>query len=205
MMHFQTNDELAIFFDQCAKDGLMLTFDPEEQSKLDCLLSEWDIREGHRIFEAGCGAGRLTEQLASKIGGSGEIFACDLSAEMLAFAKQRKLPEHVSFVCASALDSSCPANWFNRILCLNVFPHFLDKPKILREFRRIIAQDGTMWINHLCSRKSINHFHSNASDEVANHILPDEEEMGMLLKEAGFVIISLKDSDAGYSLKAIPV
>ncbi|NLN93594.1 MAG: class I SAM-dependent methyltransferase [Candidatus Hydrogenedens sp.] len=201
-MNLQTDADLASFFDQCIRKGEMEEFDPEEYEKVKQLLEDWNIQPGQRLLEAGCGAGRLTVLLENAVGPEGEILGCDLSPEMIAFAKKRMLPDHVRFQCVSVLHTGSETGRYDKVICLNVFPHFLDKSATLREFRRILTDAGELWINHLCSRDRINSFHRHASETVSDHALPDEKEMQLLLEQAGFQIISLEDREDKYSLLA---
>lgn len=204
-MHLQTDAELALFFDQCIRDGEMAHFDAEEEDKVNLLFNEWNIQPGEYVLEAGCGAGRFTSLLETKVGAEGKIFACDLSPEMIAFAKTRQLPEHVHFECTSVLNTKQDPDTFDKIICLNVFPHFLDQAATLKEFKRLLKPNGNLWINHLCSRDTINSFHQHASKTVCSHSLPDEAGMRALMTDAGFTITSLQDTEAFYSLHARPL
>jgi len=196
------NEEIAAYFDQCAVNGEMLDFPPNELKKLNIFIDMWDIERNSRILEPGCGAGRLTAELARSIGGDSEIYACDLSPEMLRVARDRNLPPVVIFERRSALDIPRPAAWFDLVVCLNVFPHFCEPEEVLGEFARVLKSGGVLWINHFEGSESLNHFHRNISPEVSGHMLPDPGRMRRMLYESGFDVKLFEDSPEHYIVKA---
>ena len=67
-MSEQNEQEIGTYFDECARNGLMETFDSNEIMKLRNILEQWDIKPGHSVLEPGCGSGRLTGYLAEATG-----------------------------------------------------------------------------------------------------------------------------------------
>lgn len=199
----QSNSEIAAFFDRCAEKRLMYEFEPAEQLKLTRFLAAWDLRPGNRVMEPGCGSGRLTRVLAEAVGADGEVYANDLSPAMLALARERGLPAHVDLVCASATAIPRQDQWFDQIICLNVFPHFSDKAGVLREFFRVLKPAGCLWINHFSGRDELNHFHHGAAPEVSEHRLPCPHTMRRMAQEAGFEVVELVDQGEVYSFQAV--
>lgn len=199
----ERDEELAAYFDRCAVDGDMAEFDHDERTRLDGFLRVWRIVQGDRVLEPGCGTGRLTEVLAAVTGSTGHVLAMDLSPEMVARARTRVLPDHVTVLQGSTL--SVPANdgSFDKVICLNVFPHFEDRAAALREFARVLRASGDLWINHFASREAINEFHAGLDRAVRDHLIPSDEEVHRLLGENGFEVVSHEDDDPGYRLHAI--
>jgi len=196
-------EEVSCYFDECAADGIFDTFSSEEKVKINMLLEQWDIQPGQRILEPGCGSGRLTELLAQAVGDGSEVFACDLSEEMIRIAKKRILPGNVTFHHGSVNEVPLDDGLFDKVICFQVFPHFLDPVRALAEIARLLKPGGDLWINHLKSRKVINNFHKNASGVVISHQIPPSEKMSRLLKDADFVKIWVEeDSPHGYSAYA---
>ena len=204
MSEIHDDNAIATYFDQCAGAGLMYQFEPAEQVKLNAFLSEWDIAPGQRVLEPGCGSGRLTQALAKATGPSGEVYACDLSPAMIQLARERGMPGHVHLACGSTRHIARDGAWFDRIICLNVFPHILDKSGALTEFARVMKPSGRLWINHFRGRDDLNHFHQHAAAEVSSHQLPCAHTMRTLLDEAGFELLDLRDQAESYSLQARP-
>lgn len=198
------HEKMGEFFDKCAREGVMVEFESDERERLGRFMRAWDIRPGMRILEPGCGSGRLTAVLAEAAGEAGEIWACDLSKEMIRLARQRGLPARVRFLQEPVTRIQCEDGYFDRIICLNVFPHFLDPAMVLRAFRRVLRDTGQLWINHFMARDELNGFHRNVGPEVSRHKLPCRDTMQRLLDEAGFHIGKLSDGPEGYALVALP-
>jgi ubiquinone/menaquinone biosynthesis C-methylase UbiE len=190
------------FFDGCARNGLMTSFSPEDFERLNTFFKEWNIKTGERIFEPGCGSGRLTELIAQRAGSSGVVYACDLSCAMLSLAGARTLPEQVTLYRGSVIDVPVEKNFFDKVILFQVFPHFNDKLCALREIHRILKQHGDIWINHLKSREEINTLHGTASAVVNSHQIPDEDELRILFESSGFIMDGVRDSPNGYSAHA---
>jgi demethylmenaquinone methyltransferase/2-methoxy-6-polyprenyl-1,4-benzoquinol methylase len=203
-MHADQDDhEIGAFFDRCARKRLMYEFEPDEQEKLKRFLEVWDVRPGQRILEPGCGNGRLTRVLAEATCPDGEVYATDLSPAMLALARERGLPAHVHLVCGSAVMIEREDQWFDRVICLNVFPHLSDKLGALKEFARVLKPDGSLWVNHFEGRDNLNRFHHEAAPEVSQHVLPCPHTMRRMAQEAGFEVVEFVDQGEVYSVKAV--
>jgi len=201
----EMNDsDIGAFFDECARNGFLESFSPDDEEKLAELFKRWDISKDMRIVEPGCGSGRLTQRLADAVGPGGLVYAFDLSEEMIRLALARKLPDCVQFACGSVETVPAAGASFDIAICFSVFPHFSDPPKALDELRRVLKPGGHLWINHLKGRVALNEMHRTASQVIIAHELPDEAEMERLFAGHGFAVIELLDSvDTGYSLHAV--
>jgi ubiquinone/menaquinone biosynthesis C-methylase UbiE len=192
------------FFERCAARGAMATWLPSEEATLVMLVPVWDLRPDQRVLEAGCGTGRLTGTLARLVGRHGEVVACDESPEMLRRLRARRLPKCVHPLCVSAAATGMGDARFDRIICLNVFPHFHDPRAVLAEFRRTIRGDGMLCIAHCWRRTIVNRYHQACHPAVAHHQLPPRQEMRRLLQSEGFAVRGFVDDWRGYCLSAVP-
>ncbi len=199
----EKDEEISAFFDRCAEQKLMYEFDSEEQDKLRLFLASWNVRPGQRVLEPGCGSGRLTQVLAEATAPDGEVYAGDLSPAMIHLAQERHMPSHVHLVCGPATSIERPDEWFDTVVCLNVFPHVMDKSGALREFARVLKASGNLWISHFSGRDELNRFHHHAASEVSNHMLPCPHTMRHMMQDAGFGIVELTDRTGVYSLHAV--
>jgi demethylmenaquinone methyltransferase/2-methoxy-6-polyprenyl-1,4-benzoquinol methylase len=195
--------QLASYFDDCARDGDLAEFDADERRRLDAFLELWRIESGDRILEAGCGTGRLTRVLSEAVGTEGRVLAMDISPEMVERARARGLPDRVDVVLGSVLRVPSDDGSFDKVLCLNVFPHFSDRGATLREFARVLGVGGDLWINHFANRDAINEFHHGCDPSVRDHLIPPDDEVRALVEGAGFEVVSHDDDDPGYRLHAI--
>ncbi|MCK5242076.1 class I SAM-dependent methyltransferase [bacterium] len=193
------------YFDQCVERSLMVEFEPEEKEGVGKLLSRWQIKADDKILEPGCGSGRLTKVTAKQIGSQGEILGMDLSEGMIGRAKLHRLPNNIEFRVGTVRAIPKPEEWFDKIICFNVFPHFADLVKIFSEFARVLKSGGELWINHLKSREKINSFHERLGPEVNKHSIPENEEVIKMIAGAGFEIMIFENNENGYCVKAIRV
>jgi SAM-dependent methyltransferase len=97
------------------------------------------LRSGMRALEIGCGTGLFTEYFARS---GAQIVALDISEELLAGARQRHLPETVTFVCSpfEALSADEP---FDAVIGSSVL-HHLDIESALGHIHRLLKPGGVM-------------------------------------------------------------
>jgi ubiquinone/menaquinone biosynthesis C-methylase UbiE len=197
-MHNDQENSIGDFFNDCAHESLMTSFNPDDFESLNRFFEDWNFHSGERIFEPGCGSGRLTELIAPRVAPSGAVYACDLSCAMISLAMDRKLPEQVKLYRGSVIDVPVGDGFFDKVILFQVFPHFNDKPLALREIHRVLKHGGDLWINHLKSREEINTFHRNSTSTVIFHLIPDDNELITLLESSGFNVDIICNSIKGY-------
>ena len=195
--------QLATYFDRCAREGDLAEFDDDEQARLEAFLELWRVEPGDRILEPGCGTGRLTRVLSEAVGPKGRVLAMDISSEMVDRALARDLPGHVEVVLGSCQQVPSGDGSFDKVFCLNVFPHFSDRGAVLREIARVVRSGGDLWISHFASRAAINEFHHGCDPSVRDHLIPPDEEVRALVEQAGFDVVTHDDDDPGYRLHAV--
>jgi demethylmenaquinone methyltransferase/2-methoxy-6-polyprenyl-1,4-benzoquinol methylase len=199
MAPVDTDHAIAEYFD--ARVGLFEAFTPDELARVRECLRAWDIQPGLRVLEPGCGSGRLTALLADAIGETGEVWALDVSVEMIRRAQARGLPSTVRFVQANASDVPAPSGHFDRVVCCCVFPHFLSPARPLAEFFRVLRSEGLLVIQHLESRDAMNAFHRDHAPGAPSRPLPADPEMRRLVADAGFDRIDIEDDPRGYRVR----
>ncbi len=143
------------------------------------------IKKADRILDIGSGTGILLPFLKKAAGKKGEIVALDYSSRMLEKAKE-KYGNKYQYVHANAENIPFPDAYFDKVICLAVFPHFPHKLKVLREIRRVMKKGGQLIIAHTDHRKTINVFHRKVGGPVGHDHMPDNRNMLMLMKRAGF-------------------
>ncbi len=85
------NVEQAEFWSQLAPTWLELEDRLDEVGRLpgELAMDRLDLLPGQRVLDLGCGSGKTTLELASRAGPGGEAVGVDISAEMLARARER--------------------------------------------------------------------------------------------------------------------
>jgi SAM-dependent methyltransferase len=139
-----------------------------------------------KILDAGCGTGRILENLANF-----KAFGIDLSEEALKFCKLRNLND---LSRASICDLPFHANSFDVVISLDVISHVdvsYDN-KILREIHRVINPGGVLLLN-LPAYDFLKSTHDRAVHIKHRYLL---SEIKKKVEDAGYVIetISYRNS-----------
>lgn len=181
------------YFDNVADEWDSILFNRE---KIEEMIDRMNISSEETILDVGCGTGKLIPYLQKKRNSVGLIYGLDFSIKMLINAKKKNYPGVVKFINGFAEKLPFKENRFLRIICLAVFPHITDKESAVKEFHRILKNNGTLNILHLMSREELNEFHKSLGDVLSKDVLPDESTMRRILKECGFknVVIINKQS-----------
>ena len=189
--------QLQEYFDQLAP-----AWDKElTTERLQCLgniVKELGIKPGYRILDIGTGTGVLLPFLTKELNGEGSVIALDFSAEMLVQAQAKAFQPVVGFAQADVLAIPLADNCVDLTICNSVFPHFSDKAKALKEMGRVLKSKGRLVICHTMSREALNRLHQTVGGVVANDLLPDESQLGALIKRAGLRITHFEDSPKRY-------
>ncbi len=100
---------------------------------------------GLRLLDLGCGSGELLDQARRPTLERSSLVGLDLTPEMLALAKNRKLGRRVSLLQGNILDGlPFRSSSFHLITCLNLIQEIPTKamPKLLEEMERILVPGG---------------------------------------------------------------
>lgn len=187
-------------------DRLALTWDslftPQILTRLGNIVAELGIKPGSCVLDVGSGTGVLVPFLTEAIGNEGIIIELDISARMLAEAKAKGFGNNIHYIQADIAFIPIPRGIFDLVICYNVFPHFGNKLKALREIARVTKVNGSLAICHSMSREAVNNLHQNIGGVVVNDLLPDTVELHQLLTEAGLERVKLENSSERYLVVA---
>lgn len=206
-MQLRKSDPYAIkstfFDDKGRKDWAAKAYGPDERRKLDRLFALTGPLAGLRLMEPGCGTGRLTELLARQVGILGRVVAVDISPCMV---DQTRLKlsgcENVEIHLGPMEEEIGFENYFDLVICHQVFPHFEDQANALVKISSMLKPGGRLVISHFISSAEINEVHSKAGSVVAHDLMPPPETMQRMLVQCGFTIENWLDDSEGYLLKA---
>ncbi|MEO0561148.1 MAG: methyltransferase domain-containing protein [Chloroflexota bacterium] len=138
-------------------------------------LVEWASLEGGvTVVDVGCGTGAAARHAATKVGSSGQVIGVDVNAEMLNVA--RSLPAvdgaAIEWRQENAYEMSLEDSSVNAVLCAQVLQFIPEKVKALREMRRVIRDDGAVYVS-LWSGIGDSPYFDGLVATIAEHINPD--------------------------------
>ena len=143
-----------------------------------------------RLLDVGCGEGATVEYLRNHY----QLNACglDISSRLLGEGKSRE--PALPLLRASAEHLPLADGSLDGVLCECVFSLLSEPEKALREFRRVLAQDGKLILSdiYLRGEGNENAFREKAVDEClkgARHACSTEK----MLRGAGFEILLWED------------
>lgn len=99
---------------------------------------------GQHVLDLACGTGIVTQQLAPRVGDTGEIVGVDFSEDMLDVARTSPEPDGgpirwvLGDACALYADDGC----FDLVVCQQGFQFFPDKAAAAGEMRRVVNDRG---------------------------------------------------------------
>jgi SAM-dependent methyltransferase len=121
-----------------------------------------------RILEVGCGPGDLWRENADRIPPGWEITLSDFSPGMLEQARTNlsTLGRGFRFEAADAQSIPFEGNQFDAVIADHMLYHVPDRPKALREFRRVLAPGGRLFASTVGRR------HMRELEELATRFDP---------------------------------
>ena len=110
---------------------------------------QWELYGVNResCLEIGCGAGRITMQLASYFN---QVSAIDVSEKMIEYAKNNILSPSVSFYLTNGIDIPVANQSVFSVFSTHVFQHFDSlsfADRYFAEISRTMKKDGTLMIH----------------------------------------------------------
>ena len=191
------------FFDQvaCGKDPLLFT--PEDIRKVQRLKTRLGSLDGRRILEPGCGVGPLTEYLSEWVGLKGDVLAFDESPGMVSRCRERLSGKtNVRIEQASVETIALKPAFWDVIILFRVFPHFDDKPGVLRRLKPCLAPGGRLVIANLEGSTRLNALHASFSAPVQHDHMPCARGTASLLGDAGYRVQAALDEEDGFFVEA---
>jgi ubiquinone/menaquinone biosynthesis C-methylase UbiE len=154
------------------------------------------------VLEIGTGTGALIPRLLECAPGI-RLVSIDLAHAMLAQARGRCPDTPLIEADAHRLPFvSGKKSAFDVVVCHNSFPHFADKPRALREIRRVLRPGGQLLILHNNPRERVNAIHAQAGGPIAHDLLPPGDDLYQLLVRVGYVNVWVDDTEEHYLARA---
>lgn len=119
-----------------------------ERLELAAVLNVLGPLRGKRVLDAGCGDGGNSIEFASR---GAKVTGVDLSAPMLALARQRSTTERieVEWQQGDITTLAAPDESFDLVVALTVLCLVSDPRRVVRELSRVLAPGGRLVIGEL--------------------------------------------------------
>ncbi len=125
---------------------------PFEKKYRDKTLKYLDVKEGETVLEVGFGTGYSLEQIAKRVGETGQAYGIDISSGMLEVTKKRLkkagLAERVELHCGDASSLPFEDNKFDAVFMSFTLELFdtPEIPKVLNEIKRVLKPSGRLGV-----------------------------------------------------------
>lgn len=134
-------DKIASFYDQ----GRTIS-DQNIDLWLDLIKELSKVSSGARVLDLGCGTGRFTIPMATKL--RFNVTGADSSREMLAKAKEKQGADIVTWDYQDAGHLTYPNDSFDLVFASHLL-HHVDSPlRVLRECRRVLRSSGAILVRY---------------------------------------------------------
>jgi len=173
----------------------------KDTTKLEVMAKRLELKPGAEVLDIGTGTGVFLPFILSRIGGKGQIIAIDIAEKMLKKAQTKNFRGNINYLQADIINIPLGDRIFDRVVCYSSFPHFQDKGKALDSIYRVLKRGGRLYICHTSSREHINGIHSRLPD-VKEDLIPDLDDMRLLLSNSGFIEIKITDDVQSYLASA---
>jgi ubiquinone/menaquinone biosynthesis C-methylase UbiE/uncharacterized protein YbaR (Trm112 family) len=120
------------------------TIGEDELTNRKKIIGKLELKPGARVLDLGCGSGRDTLLIAELLDGSGELYAQDLSLEMLNICRDRMRANalHIEFARTNACALPFRDNYFDAVFHFGGLNTFTYLKEALAEMSRITREDG---------------------------------------------------------------
>jgi ubiquinone/menaquinone biosynthesis C-methylase UbiE len=143
------------------------------------LVQRAGLQPGESVLDLACGTGIVARIAAPLVGKSGRVVGLDLRPGMLAAARSLPAPEGaaIEWVEGDATDPGLPDESFDHVICQCGLMFFPDRPRALREMRRMLKDGGRLAILVWQSLEKQKLFHALAKAEF-RHLAPTRRDRG---------------------------
>ncbi|HOL22329.1 MAG TPA: class I SAM-dependent methyltransferase [bacterium] len=158
------------------------------------IIFEAKIMKGQNILDVGTGTGVLIPYIL-EVERETNIFAIDFAERMIEKLKEKNFPVNVRPFVMNIRDTIFEDNFFDRVIVNSCYPHFEEKPSVLREIYRILKENGFLIISHPTGRRFINELHKTTHPLIERDILRGIPELKRFIEKFGFLFVKGIDED----------
>jgi arsenite methyltransferase len=181
--------EVILYGEDAAKRIQALSGTPQMRAQRRFVLEALAPERGESILDVGCGPGHLTAELARAVGPDGRACGVDISADMLALAKDRD----IELIRADGPTLPLPDESFDAAVATQVYEFVEQLAPALAELHRVVRGGGralvldTDWdtlVWHSRDRARMGRVLDGWRRCVADPLLP--RTLATRLRDAGF-------------------
>jgi ubiquinone/menaquinone biosynthesis C-methylase UbiE len=117
----------------------------DEYSKPERVLKALALREGEAVADIGSGTGYFTVRFARAVGGTGTVYAVDVSPDMVRHLNRRLRDEGISNVRTVLAEPDDPLlgdGSVDRFVIVNTWHHIHDQAGYLEKMKRMLRPGG---------------------------------------------------------------
>jgi ubiquinone/menaquinone biosynthesis C-methylase UbiE len=187
------------FFNDAAKTWDNQFNKPKLIEFLEQIVPTFNLRQGQEVLDVGTGTGILIPFLLKSVSVTGYVTAVDYAQKMIEVCRSKYGQySNVNVLVEEVENLPFSSQSFDVVTCFGLFPHLENKEKALSEMSRVLKPQGRLIVAHALSSTEIASHHHNTYSSVAHDVLPREESMRKMLKEAGFSGIKITDKPGCY-------
>ncbi len=160
------------------------------------------IRKNDVILDVGCGSGVLVPYILRRLGTKGRLHEVDYADKMIEVNRRLHSDPRIKFHVADINDLSLTKKSCNGIFCFSCFPHFRNKPRVMRSMTSVLKKNGWLILAHFDSPEALNHHHASSHMAVKHDRMPDEATIRSLFTGAGLTIVRHVNKDNFYAFLA---
>jgi ubiquinone/menaquinone biosynthesis C-methylase UbiE len=161
------------------------------------------LAPGEHVLDVACGTGVVARVAAQRVGVTGRVIGIDLNPGMIAVARTLARPSGapIEWLERSALDLGIEHGCVDAVLCQQGLQFFPDKPRAMREMRRVLRPGGrlalSVWNSTGCYNTAVGaalaEFVSGetAARFCASRRAPPRDALERLAADAGFADVEV--------------
>ncbi|THA82629.1 methyltransferase domain-containing protein [Streptomyces sp. A0592] len=173
---------------------------PEDGPAFAAAVTEFGLRPGDRVLDAGCGTGRALGALRAAVGPEGTVLGVDLTPQMLASARRAGRAAEGALLQADAARLPLRDEALDAVFAAGLIAHLPDPAANLRELSRVVRPGGRLALFHPIGRAALA---ARQGRELTPQDLRAERNLGPLLSAAGWDMTSYADEDHRFLALAV--
>jgi ubiquinone/menaquinone biosynthesis C-methylase UbiE len=155
------------------------------------------------LLDIGSGTGILLPELHKNYSDTYPVYEADYSWNMLNQNRSTNENYHtIKYIQTDSHELPFKGNQFGGIVCFAAFAHFMDKPRAVQEFHRVLKPNGKLIILHLMCHIKLNEMHSQVGGAVKNDYLPAVGDLSLQLAKAKFSVLNYEEDKTLYLIIA---